>query len=137
MKHDLLRLSGSICPDKAGGSICCLTTVAGPAYLLDPLEKPTCVGWMCLSKWKQLCNSWKVQYRKKCQSHLFFLWQSLVAGLSWKGGTWPAPDAPGSTDHACSLLLQVSASIYKATSPFITVVTLCLVLFTAVSVPCP
>lgn len=89
-KHDLLRLSGSFCPDKAGGSICCLTTMAGPAYWILLKSQPVWGGCVYLNGSSYVIPG-KDNTGKKCRSHLFFPWLSLVAGLFWKGDTWQVP----------------------------------------------
>lgn len=132
MKHDLLRPSGSFCPDKAGGSI---SDDHGRPCLLDSLKSQPVWGGCVYLNGSSYVIPGKDNTGKSVEA-IFPLAESRCRSLL-EGGTRPVPDAPGSTDHACSLLLQVSASIYKATSPFITVTTLCLVLLTAVSVPCP
>lgn len=105
--------------------------MAGPAYWILLKSQPVWDGCVYLNGSSYVIPGKDNTGKKMSKPFVFPLAESRCRSLL-EGG-----HLAGSTDHACCLLLQVSASIYKATSPFITVVTLSLVLLTAVSVPCP
>lgn len=108
------ELSGSICPDGAGGSICCLTATGRPCPL-GPLENPTRLGGHVYLNESSYVIPGKDNTGKKCPSHLF-----SPGRISWQvssrvgGGAVGRPRCSRSHGDTCSLLWQVSAPSARA-----------------------